>query len=61
MWLCRCIHTLNGTIKIFGDRDDAAKRLDEWDKGVIFENCAPFVKCISRINNTEILILILKL
>ena len=59
MWLCRCIYTLNGTIKIFGDRDDAEKRLDERDKGVIFENCAPFAKCISRTNNTEILILIL--
>ena len=25
-----------------------------WNKGVIFKNCAPFTKCISRINNTYI-------
>ena len=30
------------------------KRLDEINKGVIFKNCAPFTKCISRINNTDI-------
>ena len=34
--------------------DDAAKQLDERNKGVIFKNCAPFTKCISRINNTDI-------
>ena len=41
---------------ITGDGDDdAEKRADERDKGVIFKNCAPFTKCIiSRINNTEI-------
>ena len=33
--------------------DDAAKRLDERNKGVIF-NCVPFTKYISRINNTDI-------
>ena len=56
MWLCRCIYpTVNGTITIIGDGDDdAAKRADERDKGVIFKNCAPFTKCISRKNNTEI-------
>ena len=34
--------------------NDAVKRLDERNKGVIFKNCAPFTKCISRINNTDI-------
>ena len=34
--------------------DDAAKRLDERNKGVMFKNCVPFTKCISRINNTDI-------
>ena len=34
--------------------DDATKRVDERDKGVTFKNCAPFTKCISRINNTDI-------
>ena len=33
--------------------DNAAARLpDERDKGVIFENCVPFVNCINRINKT---------
>ena len=46
---------VNGTITITGDGDDdAAKRLDERNKGVIFTNCAQFTKCINRINNTKI-------
>ena len=32
----------------------AARQADERDKGVIFKNCAPFTKGISRINNTDI-------
>ena len=43
------------TITITGAGDnDAAKRLDERNKGEIFTNCARFTKCISRINNTDI-------
>ena len=43
------------TITITGVGDgDAVKRLDERNKGVIFKNCAPFTKCISRINNADI-------
>ena len=46
---------VNETITITGDGDDdAAKRADGRDKGVTFKNCAPFIKCISRINNTKI-------
>ena len=46
---------VKGTITITGAGDnDAARRADERDKGVIFKNCAPFTKCISRINNTDI-------
>ena len=46
---------VKATIKITGDgADDAAKRLDKRNKGVIFKNCAPFTKCISRINGTDI-------
>ena len=41
------------TVTGAGD-DDAAKLLDERNKGVIFKNCATFIKCISRINNTDI-------
>ena len=44
-----------GTITITGaGGDSAAKQLDERSKGVIFKNYAPFTKCISRINNTDI-------
>ena len=47
--------TVKGTITITGAGDDnAAKQLDEKNKDVIFKNCAPFTKCISRINNTDI-------
>ena len=41
---------VKGTITIARAGDnDAAKRLDERNKGVIFKNCVPFTKCISRI------------
>ena len=43
------------TITIAGAGNDYfAKQLDERNKGVIFKDCAPFTKCISRINNTDI-------
>ena len=43
------------TITITGAGDDAvAGRADERNKGVTFKNCAPFIKCINRINNTDI-------
>ena len=46
---------VKGTITITGAGDDAAARqTDERNKGVIFKNCAPFTKCKSRINNTDI-------
>ena len=41
------------TITGAGD-DDAAKWLDERNKGVIFKNCALFTKCLSRKNNTDL-------
>ena len=41
------------TITAAGD-DDAARRLDERNKAVIFKNCVPFTDCISKINNTQI-------
>ena len=48
---------LKGTITNTGDGDDdAGKWTDERDKGVIFKNSAPFTKCISRINNTDIML-----
>ena len=46
---------VKGTVTITGAGDAAAARqADERNKGVIFKNCAPFTKCIRRINNTEI-------
>ena len=46
---------VKGKITITGAGDDAAVRqVDERDKGVAFKNCAPFINCISEINNTQI-------
>ena len=46
---------VKGTITITGEGDNtAAERADERDKGVTFKSCAPFTRCISRINNTDI-------
>ena len=46
---------VKGTITITGAGDAAAARkADERDKEVTFKNSAPFTKCISRINNTDI-------
>ena len=43
-----------GKITITGTGADAATRqADERDKGVAFKNCAPFINCISEINNTQ--------
>ena len=46
---------VKGTIAITGaGDDDVTKQADEREKGVTLKNCAPFTKCISRINNTDI-------
>ena len=46
---------VKGKITITGaGADAAARQADEINKGVTFKNCAPFAKCICRINNTEI-------
>ena len=43
------------TITINGrGADAAARQADERDKGVSFKSCAPFINCISEINNTQI-------
>ena len=47
---------VSGTITITGaGNDDAIKRTDKRNKGVIFKNCALFTDCISSINNAEII------
>ena len=46
---------VKGKITITGAGADAATRqADERDKGVAFKNCAPFINCISEINNTQV-------
>ena len=46
---------VKGTITITVARnDEAARQADKRDKGIAFKNCAPFIKCISRINNKDI-------
>ena len=43
---------VSGTITIdTAGVDDATKRLDERNKGVMYKNCAPFTDSISKINN----------
>ena len=55
MWFADTYILVKGTITVTGAGNDAAtKRADEKNKGVIFKNYAPFIKCISKINNTEI-------
>ena len=46
---------VKGKIAITGrGADAAARQADERDKGVAFKNCAPFINCISEINNTQV-------
>ena len=46
---------LRGTVTITGAGDnDALRRIDERNKGVIFKNCLPFTDYISEINNIQI-------
>ena len=46
---------VKGTIAIIGGGNhDATKRAYERGKGVTFKNCAPYTKCIRKINNTDI-------
>ena len=56
--LCDCSDAyilVKGTITIAGAGVDvAARQADERDKGVAFKNCAPFINCISEINNTKV-------
>ena len=46
---------VKGTITIIvRGANDVARQADERNKGVSFKNCAPFINCISEINNTQI-------
>ena len=45
---------VKGTTTTTRERDVAATRqADERNKSVTFKNCAPFTKCISKMNNTD--------
>ena len=54
--LCDCSDVyilVNETITVTqAGANNAAKRLNEKNKGVILKNCAPFTDCIREINNT---------
>ena len=56
--LCDCNDAymfVSGTITIKGEgEDDAAKRADERNKGVIFRKSVPFTDFISNINVTQV-------
>ena len=56
--LCDCSAAyilVKGTITINGrGADVAARQADERNKGVSFKNYAPFLNCISEMNNTQI-------
>ena len=44
---------VKGTIKV-DDTSAAGAAANNTNKKVIFENCAPFTNCISKINNTQV-------
>ena len=47
-------YLVKGKITTTGAGDDiAARQADEGDKCLAFKNCAPFINCISEINNTQ--------
>ena len=55
MIICHAYRLVSGTITIDRKGDnDAAKRADGRNQGVIFKNCAPFTDCINNINNNQI-------
>ena len=46
---------VKGKITITGaGADTATRQADGRDKGVAFKNCAPFINCVSEINNTQV-------
>ena len=56
--LCDCSDAfivVSGHITItWAAADDAVKRLDKRNEGVIFKNCPQFIGCVSEMNNTQI-------
>ena len=47
--------SVEGKITIVGKGANAAEiAADRNNKEVVFKNCAPFIKCISKTNNAEI-------
>ena len=56
--LCDCSDAfiiVSGNILItWAAADDAVKRLDKRNEGVIFKNCPQFIGCVSEMNNIQI-------
>ena len=49
---------VKGTVTMTGATDDAtARRAEERNKDDIFKNCATFAKCISKLSDTEMMML----
>ena len=46
-----CIH-LKSTVTV-PNTESAAEPVNNTNKKVIFKNCAPYINCIKRINNTQ--------
>ena len=44
---------VKGNITVSNTADDGVAAINT-NKKVIFKNCAPFINCISKINNTQI-------
>ena len=54
--LCDCSHPyilVKGTITV-PNTAAAGTAVNSTNKKVIFKNCAPFTKCITKINNTQV-------
>ena len=48
------IHVEGIITVVWQGTDAAAIEVDRNDKDAVFKNCAPFIKCISEINNAEV-------
>ena len=52
---CDAYILVKGKITITGAGENvAARQADERDKGMAFKHCAPFINCITEINNTQV-------
>ena len=52
LWLEWCIHTCKRKAVTGRGANAAARQADRRNKEIVFKNCAPFIDCIIKINNT---------